>query len=194
MSSKSLSILLASDAGFCSWQTCDLLAQLHLCLVNWLHLDLVGSVHALKSGWSSHLFPALAACPMDWAYRTPLPPLGGPLCQIPVLAHAAPLLWGSSTHLASQECGKIWCFFCTASACCEDILWGDLFPKPCIRSRENTPLLLASLDWSNTLRPSRTSAQNGGHRRYISPLSHLTPSFPVNPQGLRGEGSSFSLY
>lgn len=55
MSSKSFRILLASDAGFCSWQTCDLLAQLHLCLVNWLHLDLVGSVHTLKSGWSSHI-------------------------------------------------------------------------------------------------------------------------------------------
>lgn len=48
---------------------------IHFCLVNWPHLDLVGSVHALKSGSSSHLFPALAACPMDHAFRAPQPPL-----------------------------------------------------------------------------------------------------------------------
>lgn len=53
----------------------------------------------------------------------------------------------------------------------------EVISFPCIRSRENTPLLLASLDWSNTLRP-RTSAQNGGHRRYISPSLTFNPLFP----------------
>lgn len=56
MSSMTLSAWLASDTDFCSWWTCGLFPWLHLCLVNWLHLDLGGAVRALKSACSFHLF------------------------------------------------------------------------------------------------------------------------------------------
>lgn len=141
---------------------------------------------ALAPIYSQPLQPAL------WIMPSGLLSLhcGGPLCWIHVLAHApspAPHVGlfhtPGSLGLLTQVLSLLG--LAAAWACCEGILWGALFPKPCIRSRENSPLLLASLDHSDTFLPSRTLAQDGGHRRYIFPSFTSNPLIPCKPSRLR---------